>query len=128
MSRLLFCLCALLFIDISAAAQSDWPRASAESAGISRTKLQAMETAIKSGEFKKIGSILIARDGKLVYEGYFDGDASTLRDTRSATKSITSILIGLAVQEKKLSSVSVRVLDLLPEHQRSLQYPDPRKE
>ena len=87
-----------------------------------------MEAAIGGGEFKKIGSVLIARHGQLVYEKYFDGTAATVRDTRSATKSITSLLVGLAIQDKKLSGVDARILDLLPEHRRKLQNPDPRKE
>jgi CubicO group peptidase (beta-lactamase class C family) len=87
-----------------------------------------MESAIRSGDFKKIGSVLIARHGKLIYEAYFDGDATTLRDTRSATKSITEILIGIAIQERKLSGVDARVLALLPERARKMQNPDPRKE
>lgn len=86
-----------------------------------------MGKAIRSGEFKKIGSVLVARDGRLVYEAYFDGDAGTLRDTRSATKSITDLLVGIAIQDKKLGGVGARVLDLLPEHARRLQNPDPRK-
>ena len=62
-----------------------------------------MEAAVRAGEFKKIGSVLVARHGKLVFEDYFDGDAGTLRDTRSATKSITDVLVGIAIDEKKLS-------------------------
>jgi CubicO group peptidase (beta-lactamase class C family) len=87
-----------------------------------------MEAAIKAGEFTKIGSILIARHGQLVYEKYFEGDAATLRDTRSATKTVTSVLVGLAIQEKKLSGTNARILDRLPEYRRNLQNPDPRKE
>jgi CubicO group peptidase (beta-lactamase class C family) len=87
-----------------------------------------METAVHAGDFKKIGSVIIARHGKLVYEAYFDGDAGTLRDTRSATKSITGALVGIALDEKKLSGVDARVLALLPEHARKLQNPDPRKD
>ena len=75
----------------------------------------------------KIGSVLVARHGKLVYEGYFDGDASTLRDTRSATKSITDALVGIAIDEHKLSGVDAKVLALLPERARKVQNPDPRK-
>src|SRR3954471_4519915 len=111
---------ALLTISVSAQTQTEKPLDSA--------KLQAMEAAIRAGEFKKIGSVLVARDGKLVYERYFDGDANTLRDTRSATKSITDILIGIAIDEKKLSGVDARILQLLPEHRRKLQNPDPRKD
>jgi CubicO group peptidase (beta-lactamase class C family) len=107
---------------------SDMPTGSPEGAGVSIEKLHAMESAVRSGDFKKIGSVLVARHGKLIYEGYFDGDASTLRDTRSATKSVTDILVGIALGEKKLSGVDARVLPLLPEYARKLQNPDPRKD
>jgi CubicO group peptidase (beta-lactamase class C family) len=72
--------------------------------------------------------VLIARHGKLAYEGYFDGDANTLRDTRSATKSITDILVGIAIREKRLNGVDARVLVLLPDRARKVQNPDPRKD
>jgi CubicO group peptidase (beta-lactamase class C family) len=90
-------------------------------------KLDALEKAVQSGEFKKIGSVVVSQHGKLLYEKYFEGDASTLRDTRSATKSITSTLIGIAIRDKKLSGVDARILDLLPERAKKIQNPDPRK-
>src|SRR5208282_971639 len=117
---------------VSAAADSrfkagDWASASATANGLFENRLRALDAAIRSGEFKKIGSVLVARHGKLVYEAYFDGDANALRDTRSATKSITDILVGIAIDEHKLSGVNAKVLSLLPEHARRLQNPDPRK-
>ncbi len=108
--------------------QDGWVTVAPESAGIASKPLRDMETAIRAGEFKKIGSVVVARHGKLVYEGYFDGDATTLRDTRSATKSITDVLVGIAIGEKKLSGVNARVLALLPERARKMQNPDPRKD
>jgi CubicO group peptidase (beta-lactamase class C family) len=126
--------CVTLFLACSsfAIAQSqpdnlDWSLGSAVDSGLSPSKLQSMEAAVRSGSFTKIGSVQIARHGKLVYEGYFDGDANTRRDTRSATKSITDVLVGIAIQDKKLSGVDARVLSLLPERARKLQNPDPRK-
>ena len=98
------------------------------SVGLSADPLAAMEKAIRAGEFKKIGSVLITRHGKLAYEVYFDGEVSTLRDTRSATKSITDILIGIAIGERKLSGVDARVLSYLPERAKKMQNPDPRKD
>ena len=104
-----------------------WPVASASSAGLSTERLQAMEAAIRGGEFKKISSIVIARHGKLVYENYFDGsDATALRDTRSATKSITDILAGIAIEKGLLSGVDAPILPFFPDKQ-PLQNPDPRK-
>lgn len=126
----------MLFLLIAAHSQSqdssqtttpDWPIAPKTEAGLSGSRLRSLDAAVRSGEFKKIGSILIARHGKLAYENYFDGDAATLRDTRSATKSITDILIGIAIEEHKLSGVDAKVLALLPEHARRVQNPDQRK-
>lgn len=110
------------------AVAQDLEMASPESSGIAVKPLHDMEAAVRGGEFKKIGSVVIARHGKLVYEAYFDGDSRTLRDTRSATKSITDALVGIAIDDKKLSGVDARVLALLPERARKLQNPDPRKD
>ena len=108
-----------------------WPTSSPAESGLSDARLRSLDAAVRSGEFKKIGSVLIARHGKLAYEGYFDangdGDAATLRNTRSATKSITDVLIGIAIDEHKLSGVDARIMALLPERARRIQNPDPRK-
>jgi CubicO group peptidase (beta-lactamase class C family) len=127
----------LLFSALAAHSQSSspstpqpvsvWPAATATESGLSESRLHALDAAIRSGEFKKIGSVLVARHGKLVYEGYFDGDAAALRDTRSATKSITDVLVGIALDEHKLSGVDAKILTLLPERARKMQNPDPRK-
>ena len=117
----------LLALSQSQAAGDGWSRTNAGEVGLSQAKLDAMTAAIRAEQFKKIGSVLIARQGKLVYEEYFDGDADTLRDTRSATKSITSALVGLAIQEKKLSGVGEPVLSLLPQRAGRVQNRDPRK-
>jgi len=105
----------------------NWIRSPEPESGLSDAKLREMSAAIRTDQFKKIGSVVIARHGKLAYEDYVAGDAATLRDTRSATKSITDILVGLAIQEGKLSGVDAKILTLLPEHARRIQNPDPRK-
>jgi CubicO group peptidase (beta-lactamase class C family) len=105
----------------------DWPKAAPGDSGLSPDKLAALAADIRGGKFTKIGSVLVARHGRLLYEEYFDGGAATLRDTRSATKSITDILVGIAIDEKKLGGVDARVLGLLPQHAARLQNPDARK-
>jgi CubicO group peptidase (beta-lactamase class C family) len=129
--RLQLILILLAAASLPASAQSQpnsaWAKGSLADAGLSEAKLKAMDAAVRAGEFKKIGSVVIARHGKLVYENYFDGDATTLRDTRSATKTITSALVGIAIDEHKLT-LDARILALLPEHAAKLQNPDPRKE
>ncbi|HXZ59120.1 MAG TPA: serine hydrolase [Steroidobacteraceae bacterium] len=121
----------LLAAAVLAGAQSgaagDWPRASPGDSGLAADKLAALATDIRAGKFVKIGSVLVARHGRLVYEEYFDGGADTLRDTRSATKSVTGVLIGIAIEERKLRGVDARVLELLPDRAARLANPDARK-
>ena len=87
--------------------------------------MTAMEAAIGAGTFQKIGSVVVAKDGRVVYEHYFAGDAATLRDTRSATKTITSMLVGIAIEQGKIPSVDTPVLRYFPNA--TYQNPDPRK-
>lgn len=99
-----------------------------QAVGLGEAPLQTLANAIGSGEFQKIGSILIARHGKLVYETYFDGsDATSIMNTRSATKTVTSILIGIAIDKGFLASVDARIMSFFADKQ-PVQYPDPRKE
>jgi len=82
-----------------------WQIESLKSVRLSADSLLKMDADISSGVFKKISSVLIARNGKLVFEKYFNGAQETdLRDTRSATKTITSILIGIAIDRKIIAA------------------------
>jgi CubicO group peptidase (beta-lactamase class C family) len=99
--------------------------ASAQTPPVTTARLSEMEAAIRAGTFPKVTSVLVMREGTLAYEKYFDGDAATLRNTRSATKTIASLLVGIAIDRKKLPGVEARVLDYLPG--RTFQNPDPRK-
>jgi len=108
--------------------EDGWDTATVGSVNLTEGRLQTMETAIRSDEFKKITSILVARHGKLVYERYFDGsDSSALRDTRSVTKTVTSMLIGIALDKGLLSGLDSPVMPFFPDKQ-PVKNPDPRKE
>jgi CubicO group peptidase (beta-lactamase class C family) len=101
---------------------------SLQDGGLRPEPLAAIETAIARGDFVKIGSVLIARGGRLVYERYFDGTGpEEIRNTRSATKTITGMLVGLAIEHGFLPGVQVPVMSYFPDKQ-PVQYPDPRKE
>lgn len=95
--------------------------------GISAQTLTRMEASIRAGDFKQVSSVLLARRGKLAYERYFDADGvEGLRNTRSATKTVTGMLVGIATDHHLLPGVDARVLDYFPDKQ-PLQNPDPRK-
>lgn len=90
-------------------------------------ELDAVTTAIEAGTFKQVTSVVVARHGKLVYEHYFDKEgAEGLRNTRSVTKTVAGMLVGIAV-ERKLLRVDTPVLPNFPEL-RPLAYADPRKD
>jgi len=107
---------------------SDWRRTTPAEAGLSSARLETLESAIRSGELKKIRSVLVARHVALAYEAYFNGtEASTPIDVRSAAKTVTSILVGIAIDQKKIPGVSARVVPFFPE-KAPLANSDPRKE
>lgn len=90
-------------------------------------ELDAVTTAIEAGEFKQITSVVVAQHGKPIYEHYFDKDGSEgLRNTRSVGKTVTGMLVGLAI-ERKLLRLDSPVLPYFPEL-RPLAHPDPRKD
>jgi CubicO group peptidase (beta-lactamase class C family) len=128
MKKKLFCAVILLsFIQMSAYANKDWEAASPADAQISEKPLKEMEDAIQSGTFKKITSVLIARNGKLVYEKYFDGTTDgELRNTRSVTKTITSMLIGIAIDKGIIKGLDTTILPYFKDKE-PFQNPDPRK-
>lgn len=76
--------------------------------------LDGLAEAMARGEAPKTNAVLIMRHGKLVYEHYFGaGTVDLLNDTRSATKSITSLAVGEAIADGALPSVNARAFDVL---------------
>jgi CubicO group peptidase (beta-lactamase class C family) len=97
-----------------------WPTATLEDVGISRQSVNRflqmiLDTPIDSVHAPEIHAILIARHGKLVLEEYFHGQhRDKLHDTRSASKSMTSTLLGACIHAGLPISVSTpvyRVMD-----------------
>jgi CubicO group peptidase (beta-lactamase class C family) len=62
-------------------------------------------------------SILVVRHGRIVFEEYRNGfDQDTRHHLQSATKSVSSVLIGIAIHEGFLQGVDQRLVDLFPDH------------
>jgi CubicO group peptidase (beta-lactamase class C family) len=96
-----------------------WPVASLEEVGISREALapfvqMLIDMPMDSLRSQQIHGMLIARNGKLVLEEYFHGfDRERLHDTRSAAKSITSFLVGAAMESGVPVSATTRVYEVM---------------
>lgn len=83
------------------AAQKDGlDTSSLQSVDMTPKPLIEMMDAVRKNQYTNIHSVLIVRRGKLVLEEYSHGYQSTdTHDMRSTTKSITALLVGLAIQK-----------------------------
>jgi CubicO group peptidase (beta-lactamase class C family) len=92
------------------------------------TDLDGLTAALDAREFRKITSVLVSRGGDTVFEWYAeDVDASSLHDTRSATKTITGMLVAIAIAQGFIDGVGSRVSEFVPMGDR-VRNPDPRKD
>jgi len=77
-----------------------WVTASPSEVGLKAAPLAAMVKAIERGDYQKIHAVLLVRGGRLVLEEYFGGySREKLHPIRSATKSIGSVLVGIAMDK-----------------------------
>ncbi len=68
------------------------------------------DSAIKSGEFGEVHSLIIIKDGKVVFENYYNGwKRDSIHQLQSATKSVISTLLGCAIQQKFIENTSVPI-------------------
>lgn len=94
-----------------------WKTASLADAGLDSEQLAAMMDHIQDGDFDNLHSLLIVKDGRLVFEEYFRGhNQSSIDDVASVTKSITSIAIGIAIEQGFIKGPDQYLSDLLPSY------------
>jgi CubicO group peptidase (beta-lactamase class C family) len=93
----------------------DWPVSSPEAQGIdTRILTNASDHAERLGFMY---SLLVIRDGQLIFERYFNGKDKYYADhTCSTGKSYTSALVGIALRENYLSSLDQKMMDFFPEY------------
>jgi CubicO group peptidase (beta-lactamase class C family) len=112
-------------VDYTPLPGDDWEVSTPAEQGID-PKLVA-ELYYKAAELETIKGLLVVKNGKLIGEGYFNGGSvDEMFDRASATKSFTSALVGIALDQGCLSSVDQMMIDFFPEFAGELD--DPRKE
>ena len=85
------------------------------------------ELYLNAIELETLYGLLVIKDGYLIAERYFNkGSIKQLSGRQSATKSFTSALVGIALDQGYLSSVDQKMMDFFPEF--AGQTTDPRKE
>jgi CubicO group peptidase (beta-lactamase class C family) len=103
-----------------------WETADLASAGLNSNLVGGLFDKIKDDTYKNIHSVLVVKNGKLIIEEYFPGQDSagyphrftreTLNEMKSATKSVNSILIGIALDQHLITNVDEKVATFFPEY------------
>jgi CubicO group peptidase (beta-lactamase class C family) len=110
-----------------------WQTGKIEDAGLDSLKLLKLLDRIKKNYYPGIHSILIVKDGNLVFEEYFPGykfkydakefkgewtdfDPNTIHNLASVTKSVTALLFGIALDKGFIRDVNKNVFDFFPQY------------
>ncbi|HWH70475.1 MAG TPA: serine hydrolase [Candidatus Sulfotelmatobacter sp.] len=76
---------------------------------------QAISNALHYAEQKHSAALLILHQGRIVAEKYWDGQtAERWTDSASMAKTITALLIGIAIEEGKIASINEPAARYLP--------------
>jgi CubicO group peptidase (beta-lactamase class C family) len=106
-----------------------WPAATAESVGLDGSRLCGIAAKLAATN-ANVHAVVIARHGRLVFEQYFNGqdelwgtdrgphefDAATKHDMRSVSKSVTSLLVGIAIDRELIKGVDEPILKFFPDY------------
>jgi CubicO group peptidase (beta-lactamase class C family) len=107
-----------------------WRVTTAEAAGLDPAILCALTERFTAFKQANVHSVLVARHGALVFEQYFAGEddpwggprspvtfnPALKHDLRSISKSVVSLLVGIAIDRKLIASVDEPVFKFFPEH------------
>jgi len=81
---------------------------------MNQEKVTALENKINT-DYSNIAGIVVRKDGQTLYENYFNECTAANRiHVYSVSKSIISILIGIALDKGHISSIHQKVLDFFP--------------
>ncbi|MFT4972627.1 MAG: CubicO group peptidase (beta-lactamase class C family) [Spirosomataceae bacterium] len=102
--------------------ETDWKTGDFTSKKANKNKLQLdeMESLISDKTFVNTHGVVVSKKGKTIYEKYFDGyNANTPHDTRSASKSLSSAVVGIAKDKGLFQSVDQSIFDFIPDDYQS---------
>jgi CubicO group peptidase (beta-lactamase class C family) len=107
-----------------------WPVAAPEHVGLSSATLCSMTPWIAGLNDTNVHAVLVIRHGTLIFEHYFPGiddemgrplgkiafGPDTLHDERSVTKSVTALVVGIAINKGWIKSLDTPAMSLLPQY------------
>jgi CubicO group peptidase (beta-lactamase class C family) len=115
----------LLAVDYTPLPGDDWEASTPAEQGLD--PMLVARLYYNAAELETLYSLLVIKNGYLIAEDYFNEGSIDQKDRlQSVTKSYTSALVGIALDQGYLSSVDEEMLDFFPEV--ADQITDPRKE
>jgi len=92
----------------------DWEVSTPEAEGLD--PMLVAELYYNAAQMETLRGLLVVKNGRLIAEGYFnDGSIDQTARLQSVTKSFTSALVGIALEEGLLTSVDQKMLEFYPE-------------
>ena len=114
----------LLAVDYTPLPGDDWEVSEPAEQGLDPMLVAKMY--YYAAQLETIYSLLVIKDGYLIAEKYFNEGAVNQKDRiQSVTKSYTSALVGIALEQGYLASLDQKMMDFFPEL--ANQITDPRK-
>ncbi len=115
----------LVAVDYTPLQGDDWEVSTPEEQGLDPMLVAKLYR--DAAELSSLYGLLVIKNGNLIAEGYFnEGSVEQKAYLASATKSFTSALVGIALDQGCLSSVDQKMIDFFPEFAGQIE--DPRKE
>jgi CubicO group peptidase (beta-lactamase class C family) len=95
---------------------AEWRTAEPEQVGLDGARLRALVQRLETNAIPQLHSLIVVRHGYVAVEEYFNGSsAGDVHTMQSVSKSVTSLVAGIAISEGKLS-IADRIFDLLPQY------------
>jgi CubicO group peptidase (beta-lactamase class C family) len=95
---------------------SGWRSSTPEMQGMDSAKLMIANEFIQN-RLPDAFSLLVVKNSYLVFEKYYSwGSADKYADVQSVTKSVTSVLIGIALNKGYLKSVDQKLIEFFPKY------------
>ena len=105
-----------------------WQVSTLAKEGVSEEIINDMMTAILAGKYPNLISIVLIRNGSLIFEEFlYYNNRYWLQEFRSAGKSVTSVLMGIAFDKGFIKGVDGKLLDFFPEFEKGTNW-DKRKD
>ena len=94
-----------------------WRTARPADVGMDGGRIETLLSRIRDGRIADVDGLLIVRNGYVVAEQYANGSSPTqLHEMQSVTKSVTSLIMGIAIDKGRIASVHDKALAMLPQY------------